>query len=99
MKTLIVFPFCLLLVGCFCPVKPDVIVYRDKIVEVPVEVPCKVNLPVKPSWVVAQVSNDAGLLDKGTAVLKEVEQRRQYERELEAAMKACAVSSVAGNNP
>lgn len=87
------------LTGCPKPIKPDVeirIVKEPYEVKVPVPVPCKATIPVKPVFLVDTVSKSADVLDKGTTVMKELEQRRQYERVLEAAMLACTVDEKPG---
>lgn len=75
-----------LLAGC-CP-KPTIIKEPFE-VKVPVPVPCKVTLPEKPVWALDTVAPGANVFTKGLAALQEIEQRRQYERELKAAMKEC----------
>lgn len=86
MKSLTIL-ICLALAGC-CP-KPSII--REPVeVMVPVPVPCDAKLPVKPIWKLdAPEVRKAGLFLKGNSSLQELEQRRQYERELEAALSAC----------
>ncbi len=76
---------CLVLTGC-C--KPTII--KEPIeVKVPVPVPC-VDKPVdKPKWSLDVATADASIFDKVTLGLKEIEQRRQYERELEAVLAPC----------
>lgn len=75
-----------LLAGC-CP-KPTII--REPVeVKVPVAVPCGAKQPEKPKWAMDTLTASANIFDKGLAAIKEIEQRRQYERELEATLKAC----------
>lgn len=83
---LIALAFCLFLSAC-C--KPTII--REPVeVKVPVPVPCATDLPTKPVWQLDYPEvKDAGLFVKGNSALLELEQRRQYERELEAALVAC----------
>jgi len=85
---LIALSLVLLLSAC-CP-KPLVVVKEAVEVKIPVPVPCKVEMPAKPVWQLDYpATRSAGLFVKGNSALVELEQRRQYERELEAALLAC----------
>lgn len=87
MKTLQLIALCLCLAAC-CP--PQMVVREPVEVKVPVPVPCKIDLPQKPIWQLDYPEvRSAGLFVKGNSALVELEQRRQYERELEAALLAC----------
>jgi hypothetical protein len=59
-------------------------------VEVPVPVPCRVQLPEHPVWATDALPADAGLFEQVRALLAERAQRQAYELKLEAAAKACA---------
>lgn len=99
MKTILMLLVAVLLSGCWNPLKPDVeirIVKEPYEVKVPVPVPCKATMPEKPVFVVDAVQKTADVLEKGTAVMTELEQRRQYERVLEAAMLACTADGKPG---
>lgn len=84
MKALLVLS-CVVLAGC-C--KPTVIKEPIEVL-VPVATPC-VDKPVdKPKWALDAVSEGSSVFDRVTAALFEIEQRRQYERELEAVLAPC----------
>ena len=87
MKLLILTALSLSLAAC-CP--PQLIVKEPVEVKVPVPVPCQIQPPQKPIWQLDYPAvRSAGLFVKGNSALIELEQRRQYERELEAALSAC----------
>lgn len=100
MKTILIALLSVVLAGCISnPFKSDPeirIVKEPYEVKVPVPVPCKATMPEKPVFAVDVVSKSADTLDKGTSVMTELEQRRQYERVLEAAMIACTVDEKPG---
>lgn len=58
-------------------------------VEVPVSVPCRAPVVPQPEWIMDQVPASAGIYQRVTAALAELEQRREYEKKLEAALAAC----------
>lgn len=72
----------LLLVGCAA--RPPARI------EIPVAVPCRVELPVRPVWATETLSADAGIYEQVRALLAERRQRIGYEAELEAAARACS---------
>ncbi len=75
-----------LLAGCICP--PPLVIKEPVEVKVPVPVAC-LDAPLpKPEWELDKPA-PAGMFGKTTAVLRELEQRRNYEREMEAAIQAC----------
>lgn len=79
---------CLLVAGC-ATCTPEII--REPVeVRIPVSVRCvKAAIP-KPNWIMDNaVVARSNVFEKGTAALQELEQRRQYERLLEAAIAAC----------
>lgn len=73
---------CLLLAGC--ATAP-----RVERVEIPVPVPCRVQVPEAPVWATASLAPDAGIWDQAKALLAERQQRMAYEAKLEAAARAC----------
>ncbi|MER2519721.1 MAG: hypothetical protein ABTQ34_03415 [Bdellovibrionales bacterium] len=58
-------------------------------VAMPVAQPCKVAMPEAPAWPMLQIQRDATMFTAVRATLAEIELRRAYELELEAAVKAC----------
>lgn len=58
-------------------------------VKVPVPVPCHAPTIPVPDWALDHLSKNATLYDQVKAMIVEIEQRRAYEAELEAAVKAC----------
>ena len=78
-----------LLSGCSLFCKKE-IVYEPVEVKVPVPVRCTVEVPAKPVWQMDYPDvRKANVFVKGNSALVELEQRRQYEREWEAALQAC----------
>lgn len=61
---------------------------------VPVEVPCKVDVPAKPVWATKALPADADIFDQVRALLAERRQRQGYERLLEAAITSCNATST-----
>jgi hypothetical protein len=87
MKSAIFLPVLVALTAC---ATDQIVVKEAKEVLVPVQVPCKVAIPPRPSFKLdGPEVRGAGLFYKGNAALIEIEQHRQYERELEAALQAC----------
>lgn len=85
-----------LLISGGCSLCPPTIIKEPVEVKVPVPVPCKVEIPSKPVWQLdLQEVRSAGLFVRGNSALIELEQRRRYEAELEAALTACVVPSQA----
>ncbi|SAI70453.1 Uncharacterised protein [Bordetella ansorpii] len=62
---------------------------RSERVEVPVAVPCRVQRMAAPAWATSELPEDASFYQKVTALLAELEQRKAYERRIEAALAAC----------
>ncbi len=58
-------------------------------VSVPVAVPCKVPVPVAPAFAVDALPIGSGIWEQMQALRAERWQRKGYEAELEAAVKAC----------
>ena len=64
-----------LLAGCICP--PPIVIKEPVEVQVPVPVAC-LNAPIpKPQWELDKPV-PAGMFDRATAVLRELEQRRNH---------------------
>lgn len=59
-------------------------------VKVPVPVPCKVDSPERPAFAVDGLPSGSGIWEQMKALRAERMQRMGYERELEAAVRACA---------
>lgn len=77
----------LFILGCS---QHPVVIKEPVEVKVPVAVPCEVQLPDRPVWAMDTPGlKKENILTKGVEALREVEQRHQYEIELEAALKAC----------
>ena len=77
---------CLPLAGCG-PRLPERVL-------VPVEVPCKVDVPARPVWATKALPADADIFDQVRALLAERKQRIAYERLLEAAVASCNATST-----
>ena len=73
----------LLLAGC-ASAPPKTVEVR-----VPVSVPCKAPTVQAPDWALNHVAPGAGLFVQVQDLITELEQRRAYEAELEAAVKSC----------
>lgn len=61
-------------------------------VEVPIEVKCQVSYPTAPVSTLLALPKTASHYDKLVAALKDLEDVRWYSREVEAALRRCAVS-------
>ncbi|RYY85104.1 MAG: hypothetical protein EOO15_17860 [Chitinophagaceae bacterium] len=76
----------LVLAGCAAKAPPKVQYVR---VEVPVQVPCRAPEVAVPPWAAAGLRKGDSLEIKVRALLAERRQRIGYEKELEAAVRAC----------
>ncbi|MFR0690252.1 hypothetical protein ACLUTX_12705 [Enterobacterales bacterium AE_CKDN230030158-1A_HGKHYDSX7] len=74
------------LAGCAGQVEPEPRTVR---VEVPVAVPCRTPTVEVPTWATASLQKGDSLQTKVRALLAELEQRKGYELQLVAAVKAC----------
>ena len=74
------------LAGCAGQVEPEPRTVR---VEVPVAVPCRAPAVEMPTWATASLQKDDSLQTKVRALLAELEQRKGYEVQLVAAVRAC----------
>lgn len=73
------------LVGCASqPVR-----YEPVEVKVPMRVPCDVDTPVQPAWVVGLVPREADVYVQMRALLADRELAKGYMGELEVALAAC----------
>ena len=86
MKAIIAPLIALVLVGCGHRVPERVLV--------PVEVPCKVDVPAEPAWATKSLPADADIFDQVRALLAERKQRIAYERLLRAAVMSCNATST-----
>lgn len=77
----------LALVGCVST--PPIIKTVETIVEVPIPVPCVIKGINKPDMPTDRLKKEDELDAKVAAVLAELERRKGYEKELEAATKEC----------
>ena len=73
------------LVGCATTPPPA----QPVEVHVPVAVPCKAPTPERPAFAVDALALGSGVWDQMAALRAERLQRKGYEAELEAAVKAC----------
>ncbi|MDH0045550.1 hypothetical protein N7652_16805 [Pseudomonas juntendi] len=76
----------LYLAGCAIKAEPQIRYVR---VEVPVQMPCRVPEVAVPPWAAAGLRKTDSLEVKVRALLAERRQRIGYEKELEAATRAC----------
>lgn len=74
------------LAGCAGQVAPE---SRTVRVEVPVEVPCRAPAVDVPAWATASIQKGDSLQTKVRALLAELEQRKGYEVQLNAALESC----------
>lgn len=77
----------MLLVGCVT--SPPVIDVKDRIVEIPIPVPCKIRPIDEPTLPVDRLKKEDPLDTKLASALAELERREAYEKELKAAIKEC----------
>jgi hypothetical protein len=78
----------LLLAGCATAnVEPQVI-YRDKVVEVPVREKCVVAMPSDPEWETMKVGK-GNWFEYAKAIVIELEQRRDHQQKMATAAKKC----------
>lgn len=75
----------LLLSGC----ASQPVAYKPVEIEIPVAIDCKIEAIASPAWPTAFTSEKNGVFDDAKAVLQELELRKGYEAQLEAAVKSC----------
>jgi len=76
------------LVGCATDTPPGINTVIQK-VEVPIAVPCKVELPVKPTLNFDKLTTEQDIFDKTKAALADRKLQLGYETELLAALTSC----------
>lgn len=77
----------LLIAGCGTT-KPVITTVTQR-VEVPVPVPCKVEMPARPDFNFEKLSEDLDIFEKVKAILADLRLHRSYEEELVIALKSC----------
>ena len=66
------------------------VVYRTETVEIPVPVGCITEVPPEPAWALSDPSlSHQGRREKAEALVREMEQREAYLRELRALLERC----------
>lgn len=76
------------LAGCATSTPPGINTVIQK-VEVPIAVPCKVDIPVRPDFNFNKLTTQQDLFDKTKAVLADRRLHLGYETELLAALNSC----------
>lgn len=74
-----------LLTGC----ASQPVAYKPVEISIPVAVECKIEAITAPAWPSSFTSEKNGVFDDVKAVLQELELRKGYEAQLEAAVKSC----------
>jgi hypothetical protein len=83
--TYVILILCLLITGCeTAPIKTE-----DRIVKVVVKEKCSPQKVNKPDFPAAGLKKEDALDTKVATVLADIERRKAYEKELEAAAKEC----------
>lgn len=85
--------FCLLGCGQASPI------YRATEVDVPVDSPCRFDIPVQPDYQLPKLPAAATLTDKVKAMIADLQARKDYIAKLLAAMEACNDSSHLAPSP
>ena len=75
----------LALTGCDLPP----VAYKPQEVDVPVEEPCKVQMPAEPAWPVDKLKTSSSMVDKARAFTAQNEFSKAYQARLRAAILAC----------
>ena len=78
----------LALAGCATDTPPGINTVIQK-VEVPIAVPCKAEIPVKPDFNFDRLTIEQDIFDKTKAVLADRKLHLGYELELLTALKSC----------
>lgn len=68
---------------------PVVTVFKPQIVEVPIPVPCKVEIPAEPKFNFNELDTEMDIFKKVQALLADRQLSIAYEQELVMALKAC----------
>jgi PBP1b-binding outer membrane lipoprotein LpoB len=85
---LLIAAFVLFLAGCATDTPPGINTVIQK-VEVPIAVPCKAEVPVKPAFNFDKLAPEQDIFDKSKAALADRKLHIGYETELLAALKSC----------
>jgi hypothetical protein len=72
-----------------CTSSPSIIKTQDRIVEIPVKIPCKIPAVEKPIMPFDEIKKEDDIYKKIKMALAEIELREAYEKKLEAAIKGC----------
>jgi len=85
---LLVLVIVLSLVGCATDTPPGINTVIQK-VEVPIAVPCKAEVPIKPTLNFDKLTTEQDVFDKTKAALADRKLQLGYETELLAALNSC----------
>lgn len=89
MKTLLIAMIALSLSGCSWLSKVQPLKTEDRIVKVVVKEKCSPKQVDKPDFPAAKLKKEDPLETKAATALADIERRKAYEKELEAAAKEC----------
>lgn len=78
----------LALVGCAHDTPPGINTVIQR-VEIPIAVPCKAEIPVRPNFNFDKLTTEQDIFDKTKATLADRKLHHGYETELLAALKSC----------
>lgn len=73
-----------------CASGPQPIKTVDHVVEVPVSTPCKIRQVDKPYLLFDYIKKENDIYTKAESAMADLERRKAYEKELEAAIKECS---------
>jgi hypothetical protein len=76
------------LAGCATTEKPVITTVIQK-VEIPIAVPCKVEIPTKPEFNFDKLTEQQDIFEKVKAMLADLKLHMGYEEELNAALSSC----------
>jgi hypothetical protein len=79
--------FLLLLLLASCA--SEQVVYKPVEISIPIAVECKIEALPVPTWPMLSLNEKIGLFDAVKAFISELELRKGYEAQLEAAVKSC----------
>ena len=85
---LLIIAAAILIAGCATTEKPVITTVIQK-VEVPIAVPCKVEIPAKPAFNFNELKEEQDIFDKVKALLADLKLHAGYEEELNAALNSC----------
>ena len=89
MKSISIAAALVILSGCAATTVEPQVVYRDKIVKIPVKEKCTVVMPPEPKYEVETVTMETDWVEMVKALVIEIEQRRDYQTKMAAAAKKC----------